>query len=233
MEVSAPVVSAQQEKLVFCSDIAFPPMESMQNGQAIGADIDIGNEVGKRIGRPAEFTNVGFDGIIAALQANKCDAIISGMNDTPERAKQVNFVDYLNVGQSLVVKKGNPLGIISLETICGHAAGAQVGTTNLDTLNTGKRRLQIRRQAGDQRDRVQGRFRRLVGPQGRPHRCLRDRLIGRRLLPRPGSGLFEFGGPAIGALPVGIAFRKDQTALRDQVHDAIEAMYADGTIRPS
>ena len=30
------------------------------------------------------------------------------MNDTPERRKQVDFVDYIKVGQSFMVKKGNP-----------------------------------------------------------------------------------------------------------------------------
>src|SRR5438105_10289969 len=49
-----------------------------------------------------------FRSIIAALKAKKCDAIISGMNDTAERRKQVDFTDYLQVGQSLMVKKGNP-----------------------------------------------------------------------------------------------------------------------------
>ena len=131
----APAVNAQEEPLVFCSDLAFPPMEFLEGSEAVGADIDIGNEVAERIGRTAEFTNIGFDGIIAALQSDLCDAIISGMNNTPERAKQVDFVDYLFVGQSLVVQAGNPEGITSLETLCGHAAGSQVGTTNLDTIN--------------------------------------------------------------------------------------------------
>ena len=44
----------------------------------------------------------------------------------------------------------------------------------------------------------------------------------------PGS--FEFGGPAIDALPVGIASRKDNTELRDQIQAAIDEMYADGTM---
>ena len=110
-------------------------MEFLEGSEAVGADIDIGNEVAKRLGRTAEFTNIGFDGIIAALQSDLCDAIISGMNNTPERAEQVDFVNYLLVGQSLVVQAGNPEGITSLETLCGHAAGAQVGSTNLDTIN--------------------------------------------------------------------------------------------------
>ena len=95
-------------------------MEFLEGSEAVGADIDIGNEVAKRT-RTAEFTNVGFDGIIAALQSDLCDAIISGMNNTPERAKEIDFVNYLFVGQSLVVRAGNPQGITSLETLCGHA----------------------------------------------------------------------------------------------------------------
>jgi ABC-type amino acid transport substrate-binding protein len=61
------------------------------------------------MGVEAQFKNVGFDGIIAALLAKKCDAIISGMTDTAERRKQVDFTDYLIVGMSLMVKKGNPV----------------------------------------------------------------------------------------------------------------------------
>jgi polar amino acid transport system substrate-binding protein len=41
---------------------------------------------------------------------------------------------------------------------------------------------------------------------------------------------FEFGGPAIDALPVGIALRKDNTELRDQIQEAIDEIYADGTM---
>ena len=77
----------------------------------------------------AEFKNIVFDSIIAALLTKKCDAIISGMNDTPERRKQVDFVDYLKVGQSLMVKKGNPKHISTLASLAGHVVSVQSGTT--------------------------------------------------------------------------------------------------------
>ena len=226
----APVVRAQGEPLVFCSDIAFPPMESMQGGEAIGADIDIGREVAKRLGREAEFSNIGFDGIIAALLGKQCDAIISGMNDTPERAKQVDFVDYLDVGQSLVVKKGNPLGVTSLETLCGHAAGAQVGTTNLDTLNkaneacaaAGKPAVNVTGYKADS-DALLA----LKADQVDVYET--DSSVAAYYIGQDPES-FEFGGPAIDALPVGIAFRQEDSALRDQVQAAIAAMYADGTM---
>lgn len=230
LSLTSPGTAAQGEKLVFCSDIAFPPMEFFEGSQPVGADIDIGNEVGKRLGREVEFSNIGFDGIVAALQANRCDAIISGMNNTPERAKQVDFVDYLNVGQSLVVRKGNPLSIVSLETICGHAAGAQVGTTNLDTLNQANDACAA---AGQPAINVQG-FKSdsdamLALKADRIDVYETDSSVAAYYIGQDPDS-FEFGGPAIGAIPVGIAFRKDSTELRDQVQEAIDTMYADGTM---
>src|SRR4029077_4314529 len=56
-------------------------------------------------------------------------AIVSAMNDTAERRKVVDFVDYLKVGQSLMVKKGNPKHIASLESLVGHVVSVQSGTT--------------------------------------------------------------------------------------------------------
>lgn len=227
---SAPPVAAQDEPLVFCSDLAFPPMEFLEGSKPVGADIDIGTEVGKRIGREVEFTNVGFDGIIAALQSDVCDAIISGMNNTPERAEQVDFVNYLNVGQSLVVRTGNPLGIDSLEALCGHGAGAQVGSTNLDTLNAASDACVA---AGNEAIDVTGFPADTDGilalKADRIDAYETDSPVAAYYIGQEPES-FEFGGDAIDALPVGIALRKDDTALRDQLQKAIDEMYADGTM---
>ena len=227
---TVPVAAAQEEPLVFCSDLAFPPMEFLEGSQPVGADIDIGNEVASRLGREAEFTNVGFDGIIAALQSDLCDAIISGMNVTPERAEQVDFVEYLNVGQSLVVKAGNPLGITSLETLCGHAAGSQVGSTNLDTLNAANEACVA---AGNEAIDVTGFPADTDGilalQADRIDAYETDSPVAAYYIAQS-NGAFEFGGEAIAALPVGIALRKDAGELRDEVQAAIDAMYADGTM---
>ena len=229
--LAAPTAAAQDGPLVFCSDIAFPPMEFYDGSDPVGADIDIANEVGKRLGREVQFTNVGFDGIVAALQSGTCDAIISGMNNTPERAKQVDFVDYLNVGQSLVVPTGNPLGISDLMSLCGHTAGAQVGTTNLDTLNEASAACEA---AGKEPIDVVG-FRSdadavLALKTDRIDIYETDSSVAAYYIAQD-SASFEFAGPAIGALPVGIALRKDSGELRDQIQAAIAEMYADGTMQ--
>ena len=117
------------------------------------------------------------------------------MNNTPERAKEIDFVNYLFVGQSLVVRAGNPQGITSLETLCGHAAGSQVGLTNLDTINAANEACLA---AGKEGIDVTGfRLITMASWRSRPTALTPTRLdSGGRLLHRPGSGVvFEFGGP--------------------------------------
>src|SRR3982750_1973151 len=138
------VAAPSAGKLTYCSDITYPPEEFYQGSKAVGSDIDIGTEVAKRVGKTARFQNTGFDGIIAALLAKKCDAIISGMNDTAARRKQVSFVDYLLVGQSLMVKKGNPKHITNLASLAGKSVSVEVGTTNKDFLDAQSKKLQAK-----------------------------------------------------------------------------------------
>ena len=149
--------------------------------------------------------------------------------NTPERAKEIDFVNYLFVGQSLVVRAGNPQGITSLETLCGHAAGSQVGLTNLDTINAaneaclaaGKEGIDVTGFPADTMASWRSRPTALTPTRPTP-------VAAYYIAQDPGS--FEFGGPAIDALPVGIALRKDNTELRDQIQAAIDEMYADGTM---
>jgi len=125
---------ASASKLTFCSDISYPPEESYKGTTPVGSDIDIGTDIARQLGKTAAFKNTVFDSIIPALLTKHCDAIISGMNDTAARRKQVDFVDYLKVGQSIMVKKGNPKHITKLSDLAGKSISVESGTTNRDFL---------------------------------------------------------------------------------------------------
>src|SRR5216110_3093244 len=85
-EVTPPASIASAGKIVFCSDISGPPLGYFdENNQPIGSDIELGQEIAKRFGVKAEFANTPFDGIIPALQAKHCDAILSQLFDKPAR----------------------------------------------------------------------------------------------------------------------------------------------------
>ena len=228
---SATAVPARQaaNTLTFCSDITYPPEEFYVGTKAAGSDIEIGTEVAKRMGEGAKFTNTGFDGIIAALLAKKCDAIISGMNDTPERRKQVTFVDYIRVGQSLMVKSGNPKHISGLASLSGKTVSVEVGTTNKDFLDATSKTLKAKGKAAIK---VQA-FPKDTDAAaalktGRVDAYFGDSPVVAYYVAHDRS--FAFAGRPVNPLPVGIAVRKGDPQL-GRIRKAIAAMYADGTMK--
>jgi polar amino acid transport system substrate-binding protein len=111
------------------SDISFPPMESYDQGQPAGFDIDLGDDIAAELGVKAKFVDTGFGGIIPALEANRFDLILSSMTDSKAREQAINFVDYLNVGSALLVQGGNPKHLTSIgDDLCGLTMAGQTGT---------------------------------------------------------------------------------------------------------
>jgi len=212
--------------LSFCTDATYPPEEFYEGTKLVGSDIDIASEIARRLGLTAKFQNTGFDGIIAALIAKKCDAIISGMNDTPERRKQVAFVDYITVGQSLMVKKGNPKGIKTLTSLSGHTVSVEVGTTNKAFLDQTSASL---KKAGKPAIKV------VTFPKdtdaanalktGRVDAYFGDAPVVAYYIQRDTS--FAFAGSPVNPIPVGIALRKGD-AMIPKVRAQVKAMYANG-----
>ncbi len=133
-----PVPSGQlafADKLVICSDIPYPPQEFFDaNASPIGSDIEIGQEIAKRLGVTPVIQNSVFDTIIAAVTTGKCDIIISAQNITTSRIKQVDMIPYFQAGQSFVVAAGNPTGIKVQNDLCGKKIAAETGTTEIDYL---------------------------------------------------------------------------------------------------
>jgi polar amino acid transport system substrate-binding protein len=228
--VRPPASIAKAGRIVYCSDITYPPEEFYRGSKAVGSDIDIGTAVARQLGVKARFDNTGFDGIIAALLAKRCDAIISGMNDTAQRRKTVSFVDYLSVGQSLMVKKGNPERIHTLADLAGKHVSVEVGTTNKDFLDQESTKLQA---AGKQAITV------VTFPKdtdaaaalktGKVDAYFGDSPVVAYYISKDKT--FAFGGQPINPIPVGIAVRKSDTQLHASVKAAVHRLYANGTMR--
>jgi len=230
--ITAPSSISSAGTLVFCSDITYPPEESYKKGTTTpeGSDIDIGNYIAGKMGVKARFDNTGFDGIIAALLAKKCDAIISGMNDTPERRKQVAFVDYLKVGQSFMVKKGNPENITGIDSLAGKVASVETGTTNKDYLDAQSKRLTS-----------QGKKAIKVVPYPKDNDAANALRTGRvdayfgdapvvAYYIEQTPNAFSLGGTPVNPISIGIAIRKSDTELQAAVKQAIDMINSDGTM---
>ena len=129
---SAPNTSG--DTITFCSYTTYPPMESIVKGKPAGVDVDIANAIAKLWGKKAQINTTGFDVLVPALQAKRCDAVISAMTDNPERAQKVDFADYVTVGMLLMVKKGNPSNISDLASLSGKSVAVEAATTERDKL---------------------------------------------------------------------------------------------------
>jgi polar amino acid transport system substrate-binding protein len=216
-------------QIVYCSDITYPPEESFQGTKPVGSDIDIGGEVAKQMGVKAVFKNTTFDSIIAALKAKKCDAIISGMNDTPDRRKQVDFVDYLKVGQSIMVKKGNPEHLSTLPSLSGKKVSVESGTTNRDFLAAQSAKLT---KAGKKAIGI------VTFPKdtdaaaalkaGRVDAYFGDSPVVVHYAATDKS--FAVGGSPVNPILIGIAIRKGDP-LKAATQKAVNALYANGTMK--
>ena len=116
------------ESITVASDIAYRPFEFTQNGEPVGFDIDLMNEIGSRAGFTPEFQNVTFDGIIPGLGSGNYEVAISAMTITEERAQQVDFSEpYFDADQSLMVRSDSD--IQSVEDLGDATVGVQIGTT--------------------------------------------------------------------------------------------------------
>ena len=222
--------SSVPNPIVFCVDTTYPPAESIVNGSAAGYDIDIANAVAKQLGSTAQIKTTGFDVIIGALKAKKCNAIISSMTVTPERSKVIHFTPYVNVGAFLMVKKGNPENISTLASLSGKSAAVESATTELDGLKAENKTLQT---------------------QGKPQITIKtypaDTSAAQAIIHghvsayfadappvlyyiRTTHGQFETAGQQVETAPEGIGTRKGDP-LGAQIATAVHKLYADGTMK--
>lgn len=107
---------------------AYPPFEYMEDGKLVGFDVDMANEIGKRMGVKVEFQTIDFKGIVAALQSGRVDTLITALTKTPERAERIAFsVPYYNAGIGAIVATGST--IQKPEDLAGKKVGVQLGSS--------------------------------------------------------------------------------------------------------
>jgi len=113
----------------YCTDPSFPPMEYVGTSGGIqGFDVDMGSALAKTFGETAKPLKTAFPGLIAALKAKKCNAVISGIFVTPDRLKQAGAVRYMETHRVFIVKAGNPKHVTGPSSLKGLKVVVQAGT---------------------------------------------------------------------------------------------------------
>src|SRR5699024_10895634 len=88
----------------------YPPYEFQATvhgkSKIVGMDVAVGEKIAKGLGVKLKVKSMSFDSLLVALQTGKVDMVISGMNPTPARKKNVDFTHlYYQGGYSIVVNK--------------------------------------------------------------------------------------------------------------------------------
>lgn len=109
----------------------YPPFESVDsNGKKVGFDIELMEELGKRLGVKVEWVDMPFDSLLAAVQEGKIDAAISAFNYSEERDKTVDFTEpYYTSEDAFMVAESFTGQIANPEDIAQYMVGVQTGTT--------------------------------------------------------------------------------------------------------
>ncbi|RZF23804.1 ABC transporter substrate-binding protein [Paraburkholderia sp. UYCP14C] len=128
--ISANGVNAKDWSTVrFGSATNYPPFHSQQpDGKLAGFDIDLGNEICRRMHAKCVWVDTEFDSMIPALKARKFDGILSALSITPKRAEQIAFSSKLyNIPTRLVARKD---GLVSAAmSLKGKRIGVVQGST--------------------------------------------------------------------------------------------------------
>lgn len=220
--VTLPEKIKSSGKIMIGVDDTYPPMEYRDDKNAlVGFDVDFGNAIGKKLGVNMQWVSTAWDGIIPSLQSGKFDMILSSMSITDERKKEVDFSDpYIEGGPVIITLKSNS-SIKTGNDLVGKAVGCQLGTTGEDAANSIKGIKEQKKY-----DKITEALQDLTAK--RIEAVIADDQVGRYYI-NLNSQEFMVAGKMKDE-PFGIAFRKNETALRSAVQKAIDELKSEGTL---
>lgn len=114
-------------ELVMVTEAGFAPYEYYENGEIVGVDIDIAQEIAKELGKELVVKDVAFDSIINEVKTGKADFGAAGISYTSERAEQVDFSINYSVSKQVVVVKENSK-ITNIDSISNKKIAVQLGS---------------------------------------------------------------------------------------------------------
>ncbi len=114
-------------EMTLANTFTYPPFGFIENGQKVGFDVDIANEIAHRMNVKITFETIDFRGIIAALKSKRVDALITGMVYTPDRAKQIAFSEpYFDGGIAAAFQNSHP--VEDPNQLLGKRVGVELGS---------------------------------------------------------------------------------------------------------
>lgn len=215
-------------RYVVGTDAAFEPFESIDaNGEFVGYDIDVINEVARRNNWDLDIRNMGFDPLLLAVENGQVDIAISAISINENRSKVMDFsIAYYEANQSIAQLASDAATYESLDDLRGKGLrfGVQSGTTAVDIVES---------EFVDKNDGTIKRY----DTYPLALQALKAGEVDVVMMDEPAQRVAAESDPAIEVAfqfstgdTYGIALPKGKTQMLNAINDALEAMQDDGTL---
>lgn len=208
-----------------------PPWTTKSSsGDLQGFNPEMLKAYGEYAHRQIDLVETGWTGIVAGLQTGQYDMVGADLNETPERAKVIDFTTpYYQSGVTWFVKGDSPLNSIadlnSPAVTVAFTAGSDLETSTRTTLPNAKYRSIPNASAGD-----------LISElaSGRSDAMANSNYVGLALIERYGfKAIPDLNTTPNGVAPVGIAWavRKNDSSLLESLNAFLAKAANDGTTK--
>lgn len=207
-------------------DDSFPPLGFRdENNQIVGYDIDLAQEVANRLGKTLVCQPIDWAAKEQELNTGKIDCIWSGFTMSEERVNAMAFTKpYLDNAQVAVVRKDS--GFKTMADLKDLVIGVQAESSAVDAINDNlefknsvKKIIEFKENITALND---------LGI-GQVDAVIMDSVVANYSISQTGKD-FVVLDEILAHEEYGIAFKKDNTELRDKVQNALNEMEADGTV---
>ncbi|WP_205439595.1 transporter substrate-binding domain-containing protein [Peribacillus alkalitolerans] len=200
---------------------AYPPFNYFdESNKLIGFDVDIADEITKRMGVKPNYVPTPWDTIIGGLLTKKYDIILSSMSITEERKQKVDFTDpYYHTGAQLFVNEDYTEIKDPATDIKGKKIGVGIGTTfEKKATELGASVVAYKSDLLTFQDLAN---KRVVG-------VITDKAVGARMIQEKGYP-FKTVGDMLIQDAAGITLNKNEEALKAEINKHLKGMMEDGT----
>jgi polar amino acid transport system substrate-binding protein len=218
--------------LIIGMEAAYVPYEYFQDGKIIGYDCDIAAVLCDKLGVKPMFVDTAWAGIIPALYASKFDCIISGMTITAARAQKVLFsMPYADASNAVLVR-ANDSTVTSAADLSGKMVGVQLGSAAAVIIQSYATKLKAEGKPGyagvKQYDHYPEAYEDLVNKRTDG---VVNSVSSLMVVMRDAPGQFKIV-PGISDIKAyfGMAFRQEDSSLRDFANTTLAGMKSDGSL---
>lgn len=225
---AAPSRASSNAVLRVGSDLTYPPYDYQRGGTPAGFDPELMRELAARLHQRVVFQDTRFEQLIPSLNSGQFGVIASALYITAKRATQVDYIPYLETGNSILVRADTPATAVGVSYLCGKTVGVIAGGAVVQSLQSeakrtcnGAKPIQVHEFPTDP-EATQALLSQQVDAQ------VTDAAVAKAALDKLAGKIKIASAELLYPIAVGLAVKKGDNALAQQLKRGLEKLRASG-----